>query len=39
MTSKKESKASSDVSAAETEYVKLTNTTVTDDKELKTTNI
>ena len=38
MTSENESKASSDVSTAEMEYVKLPNTTVTDDKELKKTN-
>ena len=37
MTSENESKVSSDVSTAEMEYVKLPNTTVTDDKELKKT--
>jgi len=38
MMSENKSKAFSDVSTAETEYVKLPNTTVTDDKELKRTN-
>ena len=39
MTSENESKVSSDVSTAEKEYVKLPNTIVTDDKELKKTVI
>ena len=38
MTSENESKASSDVSTTEMEYVKLPDITVTDDKELKKTN-
>ena len=38
MTSENESKASSDVSTADMEYVKLPITTVTEDKKLKKTN-
>ena len=38
MTSENEYKVSSDVSTAGTEHVKMPNTTVTDDKELKKTN-
>ena len=38
MTIENESKASSNISTAETEHVELPNTTVTDDKEHKNTN-
>ena len=38
MMSENKSKASSSVTTADMEYVKLPNTTVTDDKELKKTN-
>ena len=38
MTNENKPKVSSNISTAEMKYVKLSNTTVTDDKELKKTN-